>query len=294
MPETVIQPGRAQSLLIGPGITPQDTRRCQEAVECARQSLSCHIPLVLDAGGLHLYRDITRSLSLSDACIVLTPHAGEAATLLSALGEGKGQGGITRSEVEEKPYLWAHTLAELTQATVILKGAATIIASSRPGCLFTRFSSYTPSTNNNVHDVDDKKLKQSPSRRAQSHQHRYGNTSSFDAERHIQTFVQHDAPPWCSTAGSGDVLAGICAGILASAQAQKEKTGSDVDSSECAFYAAAGVWIHSIAARMACGMHCGKELDDARCAYQNSLGYPILASDITRHIPHAIDYAING
>ncbi|ETJ43959.1 Sugar kinase, partial [human gut metagenome] len=54
---------------------------------------------------------------------VLTPHAGEAAALISELGVRR-----TRQEVEAAPAAAARRLATLTGATVVLKGTPTLVA----------------------------------------------------------------------------------------------------------------------------------------------------------------------
>jgi NAD(P)H-hydrate repair Nnr-like enzyme with NAD(P)H-hydrate dehydratase domain len=53
---------------------------------------------------------------------LLTPHAGELATLLTVL-----QVPTTRAEVEARPYPCARRAAELTGATVLLKGSTTLV-----------------------------------------------------------------------------------------------------------------------------------------------------------------------
>ncbi|MDO5746870.1 MAG: NAD(P)H-hydrate epimerase [Actinomycetaceae bacterium] len=288
IPEAVIQPGRYQAQLIGPGIAPTDRRRVSEAVELAKQSLASDIPLVLDAGALQLFTRIFPSGRVrNNRCVVVTPHAGEAAQLLSELGEGEGRGGISRAEVEEEPYRWAHTLAEITRSTVVLKGAATVIASPFAAHSFgDRIHGIAPES---TASKGDGKARTSRSRASQ-----------------YQTFVGKDAPGWTGTAGAGDVLAGIVTTLLAGAQAREEKLGKILNPGDAAYIAASAVWLHSIAARMACGMmpRVGGVTGDGFAegatnnvspmigAAMSRIGHPIVASDIACHIPYAIEYAL--
>jgi NAD(P)H-hydrate repair Nnr-like enzyme with NAD(P)H-hydrate dehydratase domain len=54
--------------------------------------------------------------------VLLTPHAGELATLLTALGRQ-----TEREQVEARPLHHARIAAELTGATVLLKGQTTLV-----------------------------------------------------------------------------------------------------------------------------------------------------------------------
>ena len=130
-PEAVSGAGKHQCLLVGPGIDLKDNSRVREAVNQAVQAATSGIPLVLDAGAIDLYPQIISQIpggTLSHRT-VLTPHAGEAARLLSTLGAGGGRGGVTRAEVEASPAAWGQYLADKTGATVLLKGAVTLVAS---------------------------------------------------------------------------------------------------------------------------------------------------------------------
>ena len=55
--------------------------------------------------------------------LVLTPHAGELARILAGRGED-----VARAEVEAAPGRHARLAAELTGATVLLKGPVTVVA----------------------------------------------------------------------------------------------------------------------------------------------------------------------
>ncbi|MFC8922321.1 bifunctional ADP-dependent NAD(P)H-hydrate dehydratase/NAD(P)H-hydrate epimerase [Cellulosimicrobium sp. NPDC057127] len=81
------------------------------------------VAAVVDAGALSL---------LPERCppsVVLTPHAGELATLLGARDEE-----VTRADVEAAPLRWARRAHELTGATVLLKGSATLVVG--PGVVY--------------------------------------------------------------------------------------------------------------------------------------------------------------
>jgi len=78
---------------------------------------------VIDAGALLLLAERLRGGVRCAPTHVLTPHAGEAAALLTTLGAS-----ISRTEVEAAPAACALDLARLTGGTVVLKGAPTLIA----------------------------------------------------------------------------------------------------------------------------------------------------------------------
>lgn len=119
VPGIVTVGGRIQAGLIGPGMDDETRMSARElAGFCIAQSL----PLVVDAGGLDLVAHMAAD-GLAETT-VLTPHAGEAAALLSTLGEAR-----PRWWVEEHPVRAARELAQSTGATMLLKGARTLIAS---------------------------------------------------------------------------------------------------------------------------------------------------------------------
>ncbi len=228
VPEAVHGPGQVQAWLIGPGMevsdsgpsTDEDRREAssrreatsrreassrreatsrQDAVEAeqlrvAREALASDLPVIVDAGGLDLIDGPRQAPTL------LTPHAGEAARLLTRLahhpthtngttgrnelvsgdalstddganatvdpatrpgGEAGGRE-VTRREVEADPVGAVRRIAELTGATVLLKGSTTLVAG---------------------------------------------------AEGPVRS--QADAPAWLATAGAGDVLSGLLGTLLA-------------------------------------------------------------------------------
>ena len=120
VPEAVHGPGQVQAWVIGPGLDVASRAKGAKAqLDVAREALASDLPVLVDAGGLNLV-DAPRA-----APTLLTPHAGEAARLLTRLGEAE----VTRDDVEGDPVRAARRLGELTGATVLLKGSTTVVAS---------------------------------------------------------------------------------------------------------------------------------------------------------------------
>lgn len=118
VPEAVPGVGRVQAWCIGSGLDPEATGEgAAEQVAAAREALASDLPVLLDAGGLDLL------VGPREAPTLLTPHAGECARMLTRL-RGRTTD-LTRAEVEGDPLAHARTLARLTGATVLLKGAVT-------------------------------------------------------------------------------------------------------------------------------------------------------------------------
>ena len=78
---------------------------------------------------------------------------------------------------------------------------------------------------------------------------------------------------WLATAGTGDVLAGILGALLAANPGSRLAANPG---SRLAETAAAGVWLHGRAARLAAG------------ASDGTPGHPIVALDVAEALPHAI------
>ena len=91
-PEVVTGLGRAQAVVLGFRCPATETERLQAPLD---RALEEKYPVVLDAGALELVKTEYTDLP---STVVLTPHAGELAELLSARGEG-----ITRQDVENAP-----------------------------------------------------------------------------------------------------------------------------------------------------------------------------------------------
>lgn len=163
-PEVVVGPGRVQAWVVGSG-GGGDVARALGRVREA------DVPLVVDADALpHLPQPV-------GVPALLTPHAGELARLLD----------VPRRQVDASPLRHAREAARRYDATVLLKGARTVVAD--PGG---------------------------------------------------RVRVNTTGTPWLATAGTGDVLAGLCGALLAA--------GLDpLDAGSL------GAWLHGSAATLASG-----------------------------------------
>ncbi|MCW1250240.1 bifunctional ADP-dependent NAD(P)H-hydrate dehydratase/NAD(P)H-hydrate epimerase [Acaricomes phytoseiuli] len=108
-----VEENRVQAWLVGSGVV-DDPGQEERTAAAIRSGL----PVVIDAGALAL---VPEEASPS---MILTPHAGELATLLSRRGRA-----TSRTEVEAEPLRYARLSVEMTGATVLLKGSTTIIVS---------------------------------------------------------------------------------------------------------------------------------------------------------------------
>ncbi|MHC5904094.1 NAD(P)H-hydrate dehydratase [Streptomyces sp. S6] len=114
-PETLVSDGtprtagRVQSWVVGPGAG-------DDAGPVAEILAMDDVPVLIDADGLRLADP--EAVRRRTAPTLLTPHAGEAAALL----------GVTRDQVEAERLYAVRELAARYAATVLLKGATTLIA----------------------------------------------------------------------------------------------------------------------------------------------------------------------
>jgi hydroxyethylthiazole kinase-like uncharacterized protein yjeF len=131
-PEVVVAGGRVQAWVLGPGVPAVDpdvepdgdgqARRIFGALAAVTGVLSEDVtggkmPAVIDAGALTMLEHRL------PAWAVLTPHAGELAELLQGLGHD-----VDRAGIEAQPLHWVRTAHQATGATVLLKGAITVVA----------------------------------------------------------------------------------------------------------------------------------------------------------------------
>jgi hydroxyethylthiazole kinase-like uncharacterized protein yjeF len=117
-PEVVCSTGavadnRVQAWLVGSGMGPEHHDQLQRA----RDAVDSGLPVVADAGALPALPETL------GPHVVLTPHAGELASLLQRLG-----GLENRDAVEGGTLAAVRRASELTGATVLLKGATTLVA----------------------------------------------------------------------------------------------------------------------------------------------------------------------
>lgn len=137
VPEAVIGAGQVQAWLVGPGLDAGDESAPGRAQRAAAQSaLDSGLPCVVDAGGLDLIVEPRTTATL------LTPHAGELATLLSRLEGARDP--VQRAAVSAAPVAHARRLADLTNATVLLKGATTLVVSPGSSGLAVRSQAEAP------------------------------------------------------------------------------------------------------------------------------------------------------
>ena len=115
-PETVAAPGRVQAWLIGSGTDAMS--RSDAETEALRGILGADLPVVVDAGALDLAAGGT-------APMIVTPHGREHARLRAQLGLAED---FPATDAERSAS--ALETAAALGATVVLKGAVTIVASA--------------------------------------------------------------------------------------------------------------------------------------------------------------------
>jgi ADP-dependent NAD(P)H-hydrate dehydratase / NAD(P)H-hydrate epimerase len=192
---------RGGALALGPGIG-----RADGAVAFARElARRAPLPAVIDADGLNAHAGHLADLARREAPTVLTPHAGELGRLLE----------ISSEEVERERLRHARAAAELAQAVVVLKGDDTLIAA--PGGMAAVVCA------------------------AVANQHSAASADRSEEAPSVIVAVSAGASPALATAGSGDVLTGVIAALLAQGLAPFVA-------------AAAGVQLHAAAGREAAKM----------------------------------------
>ena len=106
--------GKMSAAAIGPGLSTH-----YETVQAVRSLVRrLAIPAVIDADGLNALVGFTDILKKVRASVILTPHPGEMGRLL----------GISSSDVQRDRIAIASNFAKKNKVTVVLKGAATVVA----------------------------------------------------------------------------------------------------------------------------------------------------------------------
>jgi len=116
-PEVVAELGKADVWVFGSGIDLDDKTENEVVLKQVLKAAQC---LVIDATGLQKF-DFNHSPELT----LLTPHAGELATLL-----GQFEMAVTRTEIEAAPQAHAVLASRLTGCVVLLKGNTTWLATA--------------------------------------------------------------------------------------------------------------------------------------------------------------------
>lgn len=290
LPEAVMGAGHVQSWVVGSGVATGEADAAADRHDGQRDAIARLLaaydldttdpdddapapealpPVVVDAGALDLLPGHVPPQ------VLVTPHAGEAARLLD---EREGTG-IETGDVMAEPARWAARIHELTGATVLLKGAVTVIAG-------------TDQSTAGLDGTDE--------------------DESEINETHTRMLTAGRGPAWLATAGAGDVLAGIIGALLA----QHADDIAD-NPSIMADLAAAGAYLHGLAAAFASHslqygwprpavvepdegpeafLHALRPTrhseDDADAATVGTLGHPITASRIINALDDALGMVV--
>lgn len=108
---------KCQAVVVGPGMGRLE--RTSAIVNALIER--SHVPLVLDADAINVMAGRPKAVRRASAETVLTPHPGELGRLL----------GIGTDRINQDRLGWAGRASEETGATVVLKGARTVIADPR-------------------------------------------------------------------------------------------------------------------------------------------------------------------
>ena len=246
-PGVVMVGGRIQAALIGPGM---DEDRREDALELAHFCGQSDTPLVIDAGALDLVPELLGTI-VPDAT-VLTPHYGEAARLLTRLGTP-----TKRDEVAAAPLRYANLLHEATGCHVVLKGPVTIVRSFEYADMLRDQALLASFINPELGFPDLENMEDS-------------------VTRCDSTLVAPTTTSWAGVAGSGDVLAGLIAGILARPVRDEHALPGPNGQPQAVTpeRLVSAVWLHGRAAKLATDEYNGRA--------------PIQARDIADAIPEAL------
>ena len=107
---------QCNAVVLGPGLSKED-----ETQQFVRQFVqNCDVPMVIDADGLNALAQCPKVLNEAKGPVIITPHPGEMARLLST----------TLSKIQQDRVTAVKTAAREYNCTAVLKGARTLIATS--------------------------------------------------------------------------------------------------------------------------------------------------------------------
>jgi ADP-dependent NAD(P)H-hydrate dehydratase / NAD(P)H-hydrate epimerase len=127
LPEVVPGAGRVQAWAVGSGVDPDDDAQAGAVARALAAAVDDAVPCLLDAGALPALASHVRTsgpLDPARTSVLLTPHAGELARLLTDLGGRE----VERPAVEGRPGEHVLHAARATGAVVLLKGSTTLLA----------------------------------------------------------------------------------------------------------------------------------------------------------------------
>ena len=273
LPEAVMGKGHVQAWAAGSGVPTGDSTGKDEDLQretIARllahyalpetdepeEELSAYDmpPIVVDAGALDLLP------ARVPPQVVLTPHAGELARLVNLLEAdtagtrgahaADGRQAVCAADVQDEPLRYAQYVASVTGATVLVKGAATLIVSPE-------------------HAMP-------------------GDAAADEQGTPAPVLVCGAAPAWLSTAGAGDVLAGTIGALLAqNADDMDEFDAAGIARTVAAGAYLHGQAAALASESEQHGWQCPELFGTQQTLSFSSLGHPVIASDVVRALPDA-------
>ncbi|WP_454850013.1 NAD(P)H-hydrate epimerase [Promicromonospora soli] len=119
VPEAERFPGKVDAYLLGSGVL--DDSDQDRAID---EALATGLPCVVDAGAIEtsVRRRVAGERPTPGDRVLLTPHVGELARSLAAIGYD-----ATTADIMQRPYEHALRVADAADVTVLLKGSTTIV-----------------------------------------------------------------------------------------------------------------------------------------------------------------------